>query len=356
MKLLQAKVRGTGPLIDSNWFQLSSGLNLFHFKNRETGTLFLRGLQNLNPLSLPSSRELLANLPLFEKRGKYTRHIQAHKRTAILGVFATNSSLVGELGELDNNLYETDRIEVGRRLDGSRWMNFVELSSSTRWNEIKKELDRLFQYLPEQPSNLKGDAQDFLAARKDCDRVRGEIMHQTLIYLEQVIKEGRESGMYQTTVERVLRADHFLQAREVVFERLPLMIYFNSEGDISPPVPQYRGAEHGDHEEFYHFMAKMGLQTKRITHETVLQRFDSGIELATSASTVLSKMDPIFLFDTIDRDNSDKDQHQLIERIQSVSKQYQCLFLCGDDDKVTSTLEGKRYRDSEIQRVAEVMK
>ena len=78
----------------------------------------------------------------------HTRRINPAKRTIALAVFNATPDLVQELSSIGDWFYETDRIEVGRRFDYSRWINFVELASSTRWSEISSDIEDLLAGRP----------------------------------------------------------------------------------------------------------------------------------------------------------------------------------------------------------------
>jgi len=348
MKLLQAKLRGTGPLLSSNWFQLSSGLNQFHFENRSAGTLFLRSLQTLSPLFTCSIEDPFNPLPCFEKRGNYQRHIQPSKRTIALGVFAATADIVQELGVLDQNLYETDRVEIGRRLDYSRWLNFVELSSSTRWKEVKTSIHQLFELLPQQ-GDLRNEAEQFAEPLGPTDRVKGSVSERLLVFLGHLEATTKELDIYSETVELIRRHDHFQTARKIVFKRLPLLIYFNPNGDISPLASTAQHLEKGDHAELLEYMKATTKEISSPSTDTTLERIISGIELAITASAELSRMQPIFLFDTPEANTPMSEHDALRQAILSTAENHQCCYLSCKKDFFTPDVTGGNYSDSDLQ-------
>lgn len=348
MKLLQAKLRGTGPLINSNWFQLSGGLNQFHFADPLEGTLFLRSLQTLNPLFSCSAEDPFKNLPHFEKRGNYQRHIQPEKRTIALGVFAATAKLVHELGELDQNLYETDRIEIGRRLDYSRWLNFVELSSSTRWKEVKENICALLELLPQQSSH-KNEAITFTQTLASTDRVKGTVADKLLFFIEHIEENTKSKDIYDETVELIERDKHFQTARQVVLKRLPLLIYFNSNGNISPLNQASENVENGDHFELREYLRPMNGDISSPSNDKILGRITSGIELAISASTRLSRMEPIFLFDSPEKNTPMSEHSKLQQLILSTAENHQCFYLCHKGDFFSPESTGKNYGEADLQ-------
>lgn len=80
----------------------------------------------------------------------YPRLLTPIKRTAALAVFAADPSLIVELGKIEPILDGLDRIEAGRRLDGSLWLNFVEIASACRWRAIDADAAQLLEDLHQQ--------------------------------------------------------------------------------------------------------------------------------------------------------------------------------------------------------------
>ncbi|BHH84945.1 hypothetical protein [Desulforhopalus sp. 52FAK] len=353
MKLLQAKLRGTGPLISSNWFQLSSGLNQFHFADPLEGTLFLRSLQTLNPLFSCSAEDPFKNLPHYEKRGNYQKHIQPEKRTIALGVFAATATLVHELGELDQNLYETDRIEIGRRLDYSRWLNFVELSSSTRWEEIKENICALLELLPQQ-NNHKNRAKAFTQSLDSTDRIKGTVADKLLFFIKQIEKNTKNKDIYSETVELIERDKHFQTARQIVLKRLPLFIYFNPYGDISPLDQTSQNIGTSDHIELSGYLRQMNKKISTPSNVTTLKKIISGIELAISASTRLSRMDPIFFFDSPEKNTPTSEHNKLQQLILSTAEKHQCFYVCHKGNFFSPESTGKNYSEADLHIAPQV--
>ncbi len=352
MKLIQAKLRGTGPLLKSGWFQLSSGLNQFHFSNPVEGTHFLRALQTLHPLTSCSTTLPFQDLPHFEERGGYTRHIQPSKRTIALGVFAATAEIVGELGELDQNLYETDRIEIGRRFDYSRWMNFVELSSSNRWKDVGEQFKELLEFRPQLNQQIALDALDFTNSLKGSDRVKGEIAEKLVLFLQNLDESCKNLDLYHETLELIHRADHFQTAREILFRRLPLLIYFNSQGSIDSPVSTQLPSElNQHHNELYQYMEREGIETPKANGNTILARIKSGVELAISTSVIASRMPPIFLFDAPEISAPQADYNPLKDYIISIAKDYQCFYHCHNGDFFSPDQARKNYTSEDLKKL-----
>lgn len=349
MKLIQVKIRGTGPLLESNWFQLSTGLNQFHFSTAHEGTIFLRALQSLHPLYSCTTVDPFTELPHYEKRGGHTRHIQASKRTIALGVFGATPDLVTELGVLDQNLYETDRVEIGRRLNYSLWLNFVELSSSTRWKEIESNILELFNHLPQQDKKLSNEVMGVLQTLAGPDRIRDDLAKRLLTYMDLVEDSGKEKAIFDETVECIKRDAHFQTAREVVFERLPLFVYFNEYGDINCPGYNPAPRKSNNHNELTQYLDELQVSSLPTATDNIVERIKTGIDLAISASSSLKRMPPIFLFDAPETNISDNSVSKLAQLIQKTAETYQCCYLCRDRDFFNPSETGKSYRSNDLK-------
>jgi len=226
MKLIQARIRGLGALTESRWFELSPHLNLFQFPLEKYGRNFLRMLQTINPPYAIETVQPFADFPKYIKQGGYTKRVHPGKRTVALAVFSATPALVKELATINPVLYETDRIEVGRRLDYSRWINFVELAASTRWSEVADNirilLDEAHRLAPERTHPLA----EIMRSLKPSDRIKDTLQDQLINWLEDLPPELWQSSRQriETTQTAVLRADHFQAARDVIRSRLPLFV------------------------------------------------------------------------------------------------------------------------------------
>lgn len=355
MKLIQAKLRGTGPLIESSWIQLSNHLNQFHFPLPEKGASFLRAMQTLHPPFSCKETNPFAELPHYEKRGTHKKHIHPAKRTIALGVFGATAELVTELGVLDDNLYETDRIEIGRRLDYSCWLNFVEISSSTRWKEIKESVTQLLLPLQHIDAQQYGEAISIINNLKGSDRVVGEIAERFLFFLKDVRNQPENNVLLTETVTLINREAHFQTAREVVLKRLPLLIYFNSQGNIAPTVSGEDQAYADEHQELFRYSKKKGVNISAYKNPSerknmsVLEKIGSGIRLSRELSSELKRMDPIFLFDAPEVNIPSNEHDKLRELIEATAQSQQCFYLSGSKDFFQPEDTGKNYRSSELE-------
>lgn len=226
MKVIQAKVRGHGPIMASRWFDLSPRLNLLHYPDDGRRALFLRTLATLNPLSFCRDTSPFTELPPFTERQGHITRIHPEKRTVALATFGATPNLVRELAAVSPHLYETDRIEVGRRLDYTRWINFVEVASSTRWSEIAEGFHQVMNLvekdIPERTAYLAGK----IASLQASDRIkdgRDTILAEWLQALPTALI-GNSRQLVDDLLTAVLRAEHFRTARRIVEKRLPLFM------------------------------------------------------------------------------------------------------------------------------------
>lgn len=357
MKLIQAKLRGTGPLLESNWFELSAGLNQFHFIDKHKGTTFLRALQTLHPLVTCEQTDPFKDLPHYEKRDAHTRHIQPAKRTIALGVFGATAKLVKELGLLDQNLYETDRIEIGRRLDYSRWLNFVELSSSTRWKEVEAGVKELL--LPLQQTHLEryNNLLTQIKNLKGADRVKDDLASHLLSFFELLEEQQKNTILFEETVALVKRDTNFQTARTVVLKRLPFFIYFDSMGEIAAPISTEQLLPIHDHQELFQLIEKTGIidsfSEDRVNQQklSVIDKLRSGIRLSLTVSKELQRMDPIFLFDAPECGVDPTEYEELQHLIQETSQSHQCLYLSSTKNFFQQTDTGKNYNCSQLELI-----
>lgn len=217
MQLIQAKIRGTGATLATTWFKIHRRTTCIYIAEATARTRFLHGLHAINPATPAADPDLFSNVPRVIRTDGHLRKIIPHKRTVAMGIFAATPELVMQLGQLWGDLYETDRIEVGRRLDRSRWMNFVEISSSTRWGEIAEAMQPVLASPEAAASRYK-----FLADLAATDRVKGKI-HDELLNLLDAFSAARPDSAEPIAQlrENIRRVDSFAEARKTVYRKLP---------------------------------------------------------------------------------------------------------------------------------------
>ncbi len=224
MILVKLRLRGLGEIPQTEWVEVAAGLNLLEAQNTAQQRALVDALATINPPYQCREVEPFGDLPRQISRQGRTRRIVPHKRTIAIGVFNSNPDLVQELAKISPVLYETDLIEVGRRLDYSRWINFIELASSTRWSEIAAEVDALLTTGGLDPGSA-GQLRRLTETLAPTDRIKGELMTELAACLEAATTGAAtdERDRLIDLLHRVLRARHFTKARAVVEKRLPLL-------------------------------------------------------------------------------------------------------------------------------------
>ncbi len=223
MRLLQLKIRGLGDLPETDWLQAGRRCTVIGCARRQSSDLLIKAIESLNPIIPCRESEPFKKIPHHTTTPDgYKKVIDPTKRTIVFGIYDSPSSLVHELGDITPALYETDRIEIGRRLDLSRWINFVELASSSRWSEVSDEISRLFS-MAAQTSTGGNEIASLIGSFADTDRIKGKSGDRLAAWLGDLKKYLPGQGI-SATLEKVERWQRFNAARRLVEKRLPLMI------------------------------------------------------------------------------------------------------------------------------------
>ncbi|MBE0582393.1 MAG: hypothetical protein IH612_01380, partial [Desulfofustis sp.] len=222
MNLLKLKIRGLGLTPETQWLDTGSGHTFFHLPDQETAKAFSKAIQTINPPYHCRTQKPYAGLPTTVKESGYTRIIKSHKRTVALAVFSSTPQLVEQLAACSPLFYETDRIEVGRRLDYSRWISFIELASSTRWSEISEEIKELFENWDSDTRRTENHRL-LMEQLQPTDRIEKVIMNQLEQFLCELHSRVPEHCLdrLHKLLSMVERARHFSMARKITQKRLP---------------------------------------------------------------------------------------------------------------------------------------
>lgn len=227
MRLIQARVRCVAGVADTGWFLPGRETTLLTAETRYGESHLLRALQALNPPYDINRCQPFADHPDLWSQGSYVRKVIPKKKTAVFMVFSAGPDHVLELEKIDSDLIETDRIEVGRRLDYSRWIIFVEISGATRWREIAEEMRTLRAGIAGRVNMPAAAGEDtFFGELKGSDRLKGVIADKCLNWLgaiEPFIRDG-ERDLYQRCLHGAGRARRFAEAGDVAAAMLPLTI------------------------------------------------------------------------------------------------------------------------------------
>lgn len=231
MKLIKFRIRCLEGMEDSGWLTVGAGATLLHGRSGDEAGVVLQALQHINPLGDPPGGQGFAAPLTHVRQSGYLRKILPGKRTAAIAVFAADVELVRELSGIDADLLEMDRIEVGRRLDYSRWLNFVEISSSSRWSEIAGTMLELRRRLADRRPPQSGNPDRSLFANlMDTDRLRGDVAESLKRWLAEAealpgvpVDAGLTAGIAACR-RAVERSERFAGAKRLVADRLPRFV------------------------------------------------------------------------------------------------------------------------------------
>lgn len=224
MQILQIKIRGTTNIQDSGWVTLSQGLTIIQGNDDQQRKEFLTSLETINPLFDSHSTVPFHDFPTFSLVHGHKKRIQPHKKTVAYSIYATSPNLTRELSEIDPIFYETDRIEVGRKLDYSHWVSFVEMSASTKWKEFEEVAQPLFQSLPSSSINALSH---IVNTYKTNDRIIDTFSHELTLWMNEIalILPSDQQPLYQQCLFLIGRAERFNMARRYFESNLPLYIF-----------------------------------------------------------------------------------------------------------------------------------
>jgi hypothetical protein len=239
MRLSRLKIRGLGDVPETCWMTIDPHLTIFRIGDRTTSHRLLRAIQAINPDYAYGVQQPFRDYPteIISNDG-YRKRIDPEKRTVGLAVFNASSSLVTELGSITSTLYATDRIEVGRKLDYSCWINFVELASSCRWSDVSADIGKLMETDP--PLSRSHSLANLVGGMKETDRIRGEAMDILSDWLNDLRGGHADQELIGSLISKIRRASYFADARRVVAARMPLFVsmhrvdLFRSAADVSP--------------------------------------------------------------------------------------------------------------------------
>jgi hypothetical protein len=226
MNLVTFRIIGNPAFPNASWVKVGKGLNVIKAFDAEQARSLFTMLQAINPPYDFKKIDPFRDLPLYTLAHKQTRKIIPAKKTAAIAIFTAPLQLVKELANIDPVFFETDRIECGRRRDQSRWINFVELSSSTRWSEIESIVRSLLSSVGPDAVSAVERLQKTTATLRSSDRIKGKIaveLRGQLEELRQFLLENKQVEL-DHCLHAVDRAQHFQQAKDVAEKHLPLFL------------------------------------------------------------------------------------------------------------------------------------
>jgi hypothetical protein len=237
MKLIKFRIRCLAGMADSNWQTMGPGATLLCPRPGGGAGVILEALQHINLPCGVSGRQGFADPLKFVRQGGYARKIVPGKRTAAIAVFAADLELIHELSQIDPDLLETDRIEVGRRLNYSRWLNFVEIAASGRWSDIAAPMQAMRHYLDEKLPQPPHPASHLLADLQATDRLTGDVADTLKDWLVQAEAAADSTHLSQIAFCRqaVERHERFARAKRLVEDSLPPFVLLHP-GHVLRPV------------------------------------------------------------------------------------------------------------------------
>jgi hypothetical protein len=386
MELIQAKIRGLGSTMESCWFTLGPQLNLFHFPDTRAGSNFLRALATINPPYSCHATQPFQDFPRIIHKEGVTRRIFPEKRTIAFSVFSATPKLVEELAAISPLLYATDRVEVGRRLDYSRWIGFVELALSTRWSEVATPLQQLCDWAAAITPAIAARFVEICRDRKPSDRIKNELRDTLIAWMHALpsLRDEPIQHLFDTTMQAILRIDHFHAAQEWVKTRLPLFAVLGRETDhvtlreyIAAQCANLRqqslDAERTFLADFHDQLSTLGFPevslsscaaTKKYTiadpcaeesdgsaqegTPAFLRQLQLGACLASALSRTVYKANPILLFDAPERNLPQSLHGQLADFVVRFSQHTQCLYVYNHALVFSQDAADKSYESADL--------
>ena len=226
MQLLKFRIPGHPLIPHSSWLEVGRGLTVLQTEKPEQAQALLQMVQTINPPYDCQSINPYGNLPLSNSNQLYSRRILPAKKTAALAIFTASPELIAALTEIDPIFYETGWIELGRRRDYSRWMNFVELASSARWSEIVPLVTPLLALAQADAAQTLDILRAAFAQWREGDRIKDHkaIQLKAQLHLLRTLLPESDQPRLDPCFQAIDRARHCKEAKEVVASRLPLFL------------------------------------------------------------------------------------------------------------------------------------
>lgn len=223
MQILQAKVRCLKGVVDTGWFKPGRKMTILLGKKQERVSQLLRGLEALKPLYDITTVDPLGDHLATWQQGDHRRHVIQEKKTAVYMIFDSEPELVKSLSLLDDSLIETDRIELGRRLDYSLWISFVELPASARWSDIAEDMHALKDQQVGKKGAPQGVDDTFFNDCKPTDRIKGDLAARCRQWLlaHSSFQSGDSAVLFERCRQKVDLHERFKLSCRFIEEYLP---------------------------------------------------------------------------------------------------------------------------------------
>ncbi len=389
MKVSQIKLRGLGQTPETDWITLDPHLTTIHFQKPFEYTGFFRAIETINPPYNCQAVQPFADYPKIIKKNGLTKLVSPAKRTIILSIFEASSDLVHHLADISSLFYETDKIEVGRRFDHSRWTNFIELPSSTRWSEVSADIFSLLDsnLIPEKRAGFR----HVLEALVPSDRIKGDLMNSLSRWLYEMMSAApQKEQLLHPLLLKVNRAQYFKQARTLLDKHLPLFVRIDiGDGDTNSSCSSlsrlldiyekrittiHPGMDRqdlsfmerldrefselaflepdihicSDKNDIKPIISYKGQRYKKITMLDNILQVQIISALAIVLSRILYSSDPLLIFENSGQKTVPESQWSLIKQIKKIADHCQCIFGTGNNEIFNKEHDGIHYRQEEI--------
>lgn len=312
--LKNIRIRGLGNVIETDWIKLDDNLTYFSLPSNFNRNGILQALQTINPPYECGERKPFNDYPLITRQGKYQKRVRPHKRTIAFAIFIAQPGLVMELGKITPHLYEADRIEVGRRLDYSRWLNFIEIASSTRWSEVQS---RVLELAKKYPDFTPTAVCKLITSLNTSDRVNNEVLELLDSWLRRLAKgtEFTNQGMIDELLFDINRQSHFISAIKHVKQCLPQFFIIDKKL----------------------IDTQTSTNSPRVTFEVIEKLINTLLLLEKNEQGM-----PVLLFDAPELALPAEMRGGLQNLVQDTSQKCQCLYFAGEENSRNELFEGNR--------------
>jgi hypothetical protein len=379
LHLLTFRVVGHPAIANSQWIRIERGTSILRGARDEQLQALLQMLQTINPPYDIHAADPFRDLPRSFVGPEYNRRIIPSKKTAAIAVFAASPDLARELAVIDPLYFAADRVEFGRRRDYSLWTNFVELAGSARWSEMEPAVSEMLSRIGREGETAVNRLHSVIAGLRGTDRIRGQIesdLEERLEALRPFLPEKLLSGL-DTCIHIAKRAQHFRQARQKAWERLPCLLSLNAaalgfttdpaadslaaaagfspldhlagllapgqaeKAGIARSLERINGALQSDYPHLaLHCRAtdgRLSLESGKgpyarpFTELPPLRRIEALIAAATAIHQEARDTPPIWLIDVSDIALSAEERAELLQFLHRHGEQWQCLVIPGRD-------------------------
>jgi len=235
MRLLNFHIIGHPDFERLSWIDVGEGSNILAPETTAKAQTLLHVLQAVHPPYDCQRVHPFDTFPLYRSVNSVTRKVIHSKRTAVIAIYSASAHLVEKLAAIDPVYWEVDRVEIGRRRDYSRWMNFVEIPASARLSEIAKILQPLLAALPAGRANEFEALSQTLHTWPGTDRLKGERADWLSAQVRrlQALLPHSQQAQLKRCLQALALNEHFHRAKKLVMGSLPLFLNLPCMGDIT---------------------------------------------------------------------------------------------------------------------------